>query len=202
MGGGALLHRSSSSSSGAAVKAELYVPTTRPSSRASAKSARLLPPSTVSAARTNIAPSPVFTVRGAVSSTASLTTRLSGTVRCFAHSSRTRSSVTMLSLTETPMIVSAAARKTPSTGLPSQANTPTTIATSCSIASTAARREGPPEPQGEVEQLADQRDADREQRLVPQLRAQGRADRLVPHPLRAAGRARPARPGPGPARRR
>ena len=47
-----------------------------------------------------------------------------------------RSIVTTESLTETPMMVSAAARKTPSIGLPSQAKIPTTISTSCSIAST------------------------------------------------------------------
>ncbi len=85
----------------------------------------------------NIAPRPVFTVRGAVCRTASSHTSASGRVRSRVQISRTRSRVTIESFTETPMIVSAAARKTPSTGRPSQANTPSTIRTSCSIASTA-----------------------------------------------------------------
>ena len=77
-------------------------------------------------------------VRGAVCRIALLTTPGSGAVRLAPQVSRIRSRVTMESLTETPMMVSAAARKMPSIGLPSQANSPTTMSTSCSIASTAA----------------------------------------------------------------
>ena len=51
------------------------------------------------------------------------------------------------------MTVSSAARNTPSIGLPSQANTPTTITTSWTIASTAASAERPAEPDRQVGQL-------------------------------------------------
>ena len=52
--------------------------------------------------------------------------------------SRIRSKTTIVSLTASPMIESTAARNTPSMGLPSQANTPTTVSTTCAIDSTAA----------------------------------------------------------------
>ncbi len=108
----------------------------RPTSSASAKSVSERPPRTVSAARMKNAPRPVLIVRGAVAMIAELTTERSGLVRLAAHVSRMRSMVTTESLTDTPMIVRAAARKMPSIGLPSQANRPITRTTSCSIAST------------------------------------------------------------------
>ena len=52
--------------------------------------------------------------------------------------SRMRSKTTTVSLTDRPMMVSAAARKMPSIGLSSQAKTPVTITTSWNIAITAA----------------------------------------------------------------
>jgi hypothetical protein len=82
------------------------------------------------------APRPVLMVRGAVATIASLATCARGRLRCSDQVSRMRSMVTTESFTDTPMMVSAAARNTPSIGLPSQAKIPTTSTTSCSMAST------------------------------------------------------------------
>ena len=86
----------------------------------------------------NIAPRPVLTVRGMVCRIAALTVVAERLRRLPRVRSRIRSKTTMVSLTARPMIESTAARNTPSMGLPSQANTPTTVSTTCTIESTAA----------------------------------------------------------------
>ena len=99
-GGPVPLLACSSIASGDAVKIVEEIPTTRPSSSATAKSVSESPPSTASAARMNIAPSPVLTVRGTVCRIAALTTSRERRLRrCAAHSSRTRSNTTTVSLT-------------------------------------------------------------------------------------------------------
>ena len=165
------------------------MPTNRPMSRASAKSVSDRPPSTVSAPRMKKAPRPVLIVRGAVAMIASFATCASGRLRCSDQVSRTRSIVTTESFTDTPMIVSAAARKTPSIGLPSQAKMPTTMHDVVEHREHRAGRHRPAEAERQVGQLREQRDDEGDERLVAQLVAQRRADQLV------AGDARPRRPG-------
>ena len=87
----------------------------------------------------NIEPRPVLTVRGTVSTAALLASAVkssSGPEPC--QRSRTRSNTTTVSLTESPTMVMAAARKIPSMGFSSQAKSPTTSTTSWAIARTAA----------------------------------------------------------------
>lgn len=79
---------------------EEYVPTTIPMSSARAKSVSESPPSSASAARMNITPMPVFTVRGTVWRIAWLVTRASGAFASLRHSSRMRSKTTTESFTE------------------------------------------------------------------------------------------------------
>jgi hypothetical protein len=80
---------------------------------------------------------PVLTVPGTVCRAPSPATSANRSSGRAPHSSRMRSNATTESFTEYPMIVSSAARNTPSTGLPSQAKTPVTMTTSWNIASTA-----------------------------------------------------------------
>ena len=129
---------SAQTASGDAVKIVDQMPTVRPSSSATAKSVSESPPSTASAARMNIAPRPVFTVRGPVGRNAALPLSRSRPAGAPDVCSRIRSKITIVSLTARPMIDSTAARNTPSTGLPSHAKMPTTVSTTCDIATTAA----------------------------------------------------------------